>query len=477
MSELQLNLSFHNIDSMVKNLDIFHRSDNGYNARYSIIRSLKVNEKRGIYLVKDNEKSYREKKDVLKVLKFILQVNTTKEHMIVFNFYNKLKHHNFCKIESIEVLDRFIIFVQEYIDGLTLDEYFRNGISKAQKYRILFDMVFALDYIHSNSIVHGDIKPDNIIVRTNKNDKKFGTPVIIDYDLGKDLSKTHIRPTKRPFGTTLYMSPEMIDDQFFDYKTDIWSLGMTLYSCIIPSKEIQQDLYHTSANKYNSPNSPNKFKSRSIRSPSNTSRSITSPSNSNSSRRISCASLDIPNDYNYSKKRSIDNNYNNHSLLTPKNSKLSKRSSGRFILQDFDLTTSSTGNNTYDFDYMVQQLIKNQDMIQSEHGSLFFNSIRVMLLKDHRKRPSASKLKDLLIKSDYYDKLYSSPKNKDINRIGLLKRSSNSGNSDKSDKSDNLNDEKNKKDSGKVLDICINDANGNEYKIPKLDIGDDNDVI
>jgi hypothetical protein len=107
-----------------------------------------------------------------------------------------------------------------------------------------------------------------------------------------------------------------------------------------------------------------------------------------------------------------------------------------------------------------------------------------MLLKDYRKRPSASKLKTLLMKSEYYDKLYSSPKSRNT-RLEIIKRSSNSSNSNKSDKSDKLDELNNfnnsnngKKDSGKLLDICLTDAHGDEYRIPRLDIGDtDNDIV
>jgi hypothetical protein len=94
-----------------------------------------------------------------------------------------------------------------------------------------------------------------------------------------------------------------------------------------------------------------------------------------------------------------------------------------------------------------------------------------MLLKDYRKRPSASKLKTLLMKSEYYDKLYSSPKSRNT-RLELLRRSRDS------DSSNNTNSPNNsEKDSRKLSDICITDVHGEEYKIPKLNIGDGYDDI
>jgi serine/threonine protein kinase len=229
-----LNLSFNNLQLMVENLAIFKEP----NSRFRIIEPLKINDKRAVYLVTDFDTQP-------KVLKFLLKISTTDEQLWIYNFYKDLTHPNFCKIYSIESIDRFYMVVQEYIDGQTLGRYFESNPSKCGAYCTLFELIFALDYIHSRSIVHGDIKPENIIVR-----KGCNVPIIIDYDMGKNLLMCNvnqtqitkstnspnslIRTTIRPFGTNLYMSPEMSNDLVYDIKTDIWSLGITLYVCIIP---------------------------------------------------------------------------------------------------------------------------------------------------------------------------------------------------------------------------------------------------
>jgi serine/threonine protein kinase len=435
MDKIQLNLSFHNLSSMVENLTIFHKPHN----RYSIVAPLKVNDKRAIYLVKDKRQSRAAGENIFKVIKFILQVNATDEQLRIYRFYESVDHPNFCKIESIEEVDRFIMIVQEHIDGLTLLEYFQTELNKAQKYRALFDLIFALDYIHEFSVVHGDIQPDNIIVRTSDHER-YGTPVIIDFDLGKDLSHTGIRSAKRPFGTTLYMSPEMINNQFFDYKTDIWSLGMTLYSCIIPSRVIQYDLHHvsqcentvspkspirqipkspsyTSTLQLTSPkrssvsNSPDKYRNGSLKrtktqarisKSSQSSKSSKSDKSSSMTRNSSFQSNGVDcspiRDDRVSRRYSQTDYSSMHGVTSP----------SREIVRTIGLSTAFIGN-IYDFDHMVHQLDKNKHYIQMEYGSLFFNTIRVMLLKDYRRRPSAHKLKDVMIRSKYYSKLY--PKN------------------------------------------------------------------
>lgn len=221
--KIHLNLSFHNLRSMIENLNIFCK-----NGRYAIVKILKFDNKRAVYLVRERLTN------VLKVLKFIMQVNMTIDQINIYQYFLNLDHPNFCSIESFESIDRFYMIVQEHVDGLLLNEYFMKNPKKKYKYKILFELVFALDRIHDDSIIHGDIKPDNIIVKNN-------SPIILDFDLSKDLS-TQIKKIK-PFGTSLYMSPEMINDQYFDLKTDIWSLGMTLYTCIIKLEHVKLDLY------------------------------------------------------------------------------------------------------------------------------------------------------------------------------------------------------------------------------------------
>jgi serine/threonine protein kinase len=439
MDKVQLNLSFHNLSSMVENLKIFHKS----HGRYSIVSPLKLNEKRAIYLVKDNYQSESAKEPIYKVLKFLLQVNTTDELIRIYRFYEGIDHPNFCKIEAIEEIDRFIMIVQEHVDGLTLQEYFQTDLSKAQKYRVLFDLVFALDYIHDYSIVHGDIKPDNIIVRTGDR-KRYGTPVIIDYDLGKDMSHSDYRITKKPFGTNLYMSPEMINIQIYSFKTDIWSLGMTLYSCIVPSKIIQCDLHHVLTYESSDAGSPTKTlpkspsfstnaattspkrgsltrspRSRSITNtsprPSPTSSPSKSPSKSSKSSLSKLSILkssplsptSLGRSRRSSKSGSLNSPYRNSLKYNDVSDTQMTYSSPRSFesLRTVSFSTKMIGG-LYDFDHMVHQLDRNRHIIQEEYGSLFYNTIRVMLLKDYRRRPSAHRLKSVMVRSKYYIKLY-----------------------------------------------------------------------
>jgi len=84
----------------------------------------------------------------------------------------------------------------------------------------------ALDYAHKNYIYHGDLKPSNIILTLE------GVPMILDFGLAKDMKVITTTQSKEFAGTVAYASPEQIKNNIINEKTDIWSLGVTLYELI-----------------------------------------------------------------------------------------------------------------------------------------------------------------------------------------------------------------------------------------------------
>lgn len=211
---MSLNMSYHNLDIVIKNLNIFKR-------RYIILRSIKVNQKRGIYFVHDTVDNRN------KVLKFIIKTNVNDEQKNIFRFFMNCMHPNFCKINEIFKTGIFLVLVMDYVEGDTMCRYFEKKHNRANYYKIMFDLIFSLDYLHANKIVHGDIKPNNIIIKPD------GTPVIIDYDLSRYVDGC--RYTEKIFGTKIFMSPELIVENKFSTKSDVWSLGMTFYFCVMKS--------------------------------------------------------------------------------------------------------------------------------------------------------------------------------------------------------------------------------------------------
>lgn len=128
-----------------------------------------------------------------------------------------------------------MITILEYVNGINLFEATKNPDRALKMKEYLPQIVAAMKYLHSNNIVHRDIKPENILIQTNLLNNKEGetnhTVKLIDYDFltvlepGKKLTKR--------VGTPYYISPEMYSNQEYDFKVDLWALGVTLYYCIV----------------------------------------------------------------------------------------------------------------------------------------------------------------------------------------------------------------------------------------------------
>ena len=119
--------------------------------------------------------------------------------------------------------------VMQYISGINLDAYIKKNPSCDLKsvLHIAFQLLDALDFVHSNGIVHRDLKPSNIMLLTS------GHCYIIDFSIGSKIdreSRTD-RPTQTGdhLGSPPYMSPEQMSDmKSVNGSSDLYSLTMVL---------------------------------------------------------------------------------------------------------------------------------------------------------------------------------------------------------------------------------------------------------
>ena len=122
-------------------------------------------------------------------------------------------------IEVVKDDDRFVL-IQEYVPGHSLSELFEAGMTPCQKEDVFLQLVSVTAYAHHHSIMHRDIKPDNIIVSPTGNVK------LLDFGIAGDLvwqdGGYHSE------GTLDFMPPEQFDGKS-SLATDVWALGIILY--------------------------------------------------------------------------------------------------------------------------------------------------------------------------------------------------------------------------------------------------------
>jgi len=149
-----------------------------------------------------------------------------------------LNHPNIITIYEIGKSEGTHFIATEFIDGKTLKEYAkRDSLNFKSALEIAIQIASALDEAHSAGIVHRDIKPDNVMIRSN------GLVKILDFGIAKLLSSnnpqsldgeaaTAIKSGTTPgmiIGTANYMSPEQAKGKEVDARTDIFSFGVVLY--------------------------------------------------------------------------------------------------------------------------------------------------------------------------------------------------------------------------------------------------------
>ena len=115
--------------------------------------------------------------------------------------------------------------LMEYIDGVSLRHYIKERDWPLEEGLTIFaDICKGLDYIHHLGIVHRDVKPENFLIS-----KTDSTVKIADFGLSMDNRSWRTRNIKARTGTPRYMSPEQIAGKNLDFRSDIFSLGLTMY--------------------------------------------------------------------------------------------------------------------------------------------------------------------------------------------------------------------------------------------------------
>ena len=137
-----------------------------------------------------------------------------------------LQHPNIVNIYDVAEDRGLYYIVMELVEGITLKEYIqkKGKLTPKEVIGITLQVCAGLECAHSNNIIHRDVKPQNIII------SKEGKVKVTDFGIAKATSSNTI--STNVMGSVHYTSPEQARGGFSDVKSDIYSLGITMYEMI-----------------------------------------------------------------------------------------------------------------------------------------------------------------------------------------------------------------------------------------------------
>ena len=193
--------------------------------KYKQIKVLMSDEIKQVYLA---QKKDDQEKIIIKEIN-LLKLDENERDMTMHEgiILSKLKHPNIINCNEFYLENNKIDIIMEYAEGGDLSNKIKEQINKNQYFEEkeiiewFIEICEGVKYIHENKIIHRDLKPLNIFLTKNNKIKigDFGIATLLNY---KSKAKTMI-------GTQIYLSPEIMNNKPYDYKSDIWNLGIILY--------------------------------------------------------------------------------------------------------------------------------------------------------------------------------------------------------------------------------------------------------
>ncbi|MFH0726303.1 MAG: serine/threonine-protein kinase [Pseudomonadota bacterium] len=184
-----------------------------------------------------------DRKVALKVNKISRDAEATSKQKYMDRFIKEARlaaqfiHPNIAITYDAGIEEGLLYMALEYIDGHGLQAHARAPglLPKPQVLEIIYNVCYALDYIHTKGYLHLDIKPSNIML-TQKGEVK-----LMDFGISR-LQKESAGPEDHISGTVYYLSPEQVDSgQPLNQQTDLFALGTVLYELLSGCRPFQGD--------------------------------------------------------------------------------------------------------------------------------------------------------------------------------------------------------------------------------------------
>ena len=195
--------------------------------RYEVLKRVGSGGMADVYMAKDHKLN---RNVAVKVLKseYVEDEKFLKKFETEAQAVARLSHQNIVNIYDVGMEDGINYIVMELAEGITLKEYIRKKgyLSPKETVEISTQIASAISHAHKNHIIHRDIKPQNILVSDT------GIIKVTDFGIAKATSSNTVTSTATAMGSVHYFSPEQAKGRFCDEKSDIYSLGITMYEMV-----------------------------------------------------------------------------------------------------------------------------------------------------------------------------------------------------------------------------------------------------
>jgi len=193
--------------------------------RYEILEKIGTGGMSDVYKAKDHKLNRHVAVKILKQ-EFSENANFVSKFRVEAQAAAGLMHPNIVNVYDVGQEDGVYYIVMELVEGITLKKYIEKKarLSFKEAVSIAIQVSMGIEAAHNNHIIHRDIKPQNIII------SKEGKVKVTDFGIAKAATSNTI--TSNVMGSVHYTSPEQARGGYSDEKSDIYSLGITLFEML-----------------------------------------------------------------------------------------------------------------------------------------------------------------------------------------------------------------------------------------------------
>ena len=170
----------------------------------------------------------------------VLLPNLAGQKMLADRFIREIKvlaglhHPNIAELRTALTIDNQLVMIMEFVEGATLSaRVVPGGIPWGHALAYMQQVLAALSYAHGQKIIHRDIKPANMMLTPK------GVVKLMDFGIARQDGDVAITATNSTVGSVAYMSPEQVKGEPADARSDLYSVGVSLYELITGQRPFQ----------------------------------------------------------------------------------------------------------------------------------------------------------------------------------------------------------------------------------------------